>query len=232
MGIVNLGALGHEYEILLLTLITPHGDRKPVSVALIRSGIRASLPLTGIVNVSDAATTAAQAHRSLPLMGIVNRRRGGEEPMRALLITPHGDRKHPAPLAQGRTPRPELITPHGDRKPHGAVAADAPGDVARLITPHGDRKLALPARRPCRARERTSHYPSWGSQTRAEHRVGRVGLPLITPHGDRKLPLPVVDDLAVHALRLITPHGDRKPCGSGRPRSTRPPRPHYPSWGS
>ena len=138
---------------------------------------------------------------SLPLMGIGNFCSASSAASRCALaiglITPHGDRKH--------------------HRPHGAVSEGCLRGCLlldeRLITPHGDRKhQSSSPRTPPR---RTSHYPSWGSETSTT----------ISPwkHSSRPAHYPswgseTAPGLALPRSRswlLITPHGDRKPPTRG-----------------
>ena len=153
-----------------LTLITPHGDRKPPLLLAIPPPRYCSLPLMGIGNWTSTTVGTRRITRSLPLMGIGNptcsqpasesrrthypswgsetRRRSAPAPALQSLITPHGDRKRPTPFS-GTQPRRRLITPHGDRKLADAGLRDRRRTVA--------------------------HYPSWGSETPAAAGCGRCG---------------------------------------------------------
>ena len=210
-------------------LITPHGDRKPLSRGGQSGFIRpSSLPLMGIENRSTRLRIRAFHLGSLPLMGIENqgraarsaRRRPGDSlPLMGIENTlTDAARPHVGPV---------LITPHGDRKRGGALSRL---DASRLITPHGDRK---PMPRPYGlVRPAGAHYPSWGSKT-GDNAARPVGLRrLITPHGDRKLqPRRSPASMGIRAIVSLPLMGIENPwrhqLARGMDNLT-----HYPSWGS
>ncbi len=165
-------------------LITPHGDRKPVTMGRSAGDVAwDSLPLMGIGNSGSFRRSCWGALIcSLPLMGI------GNLDVPGLGIV--GQLQCSLPLMGIGNARAEL----------GAMGHGG------LITPHGDRKLQGGSLH--RRSAPDPHYPSWGSETVRLHHLAERPVQLITPHGDRKLqvarPRASVD-------RLITPHGDRKP---------------------
>ena len=218
-------------------LITPHGDRKLCFPPTERSAPGTHYPSWGSETFQHHGGYRFRHRASLPLMGIGNPLpvavAADGRRLRRHLITPHGDRKQhvwsPArrrswalsslplmgignltakqvnPLAQHVV---ALITPHGDRKP-GARER-------QLRTIEDDDSLPLMgignlvARPlPICAYARSTHYPSWGSETQGISLRGGGRCELITPHGDRK----PTAALAKRMIRvpLITPHGDRKP---------------------
>ena len=105
----------------------------------------------------------------------------------------------------------------------GDDLTDQSTQIGELITPHGDWK---PLRDSHRNTAATTHYPSWGLETRRQFRSWRRSshyphgekpryaiygyVILITPHGDWKL-AHVSHRAASADHALITPHGDWKP---------------------
>ena len=205
-------------------LITPHGDRKPVSPVSSTTCCPISLPLMGIENIL-----------------VVHR----DDSAGLGLITPHGDRKPAGPGGGPVAPATALITPHGDRK-HDDERHHK-GDDQNLITPHGDRKhqctagrtppggrfslplMGIENRYQAWPRERPSHYPSWGSKTR--YRGARPAQPSTTHYpswGSKTCRWP-----AVRPSRLLShyPSWGSK-TGHQRQGALALRAPHYPSWGS
>ena len=87
---------------------------------------------------------------------------GGEESTCRILITPHGDRK-PARVEPRAGAPGTLITPHGDRKP--ARRADAVAFAIRISLPLMGIGNMSDQARDVGAKNSSSHYPSWGSET-------------------------------------------------------------------
>ena len=229
-------------RLLLLSLITPHGDRKPENAACLRLG---------------------DAPDSLPLMGIGNGGIGIVVCGSYALITPHGDRKPLILRTSKETHYPswgsetDLAAP-GAGGSEGSLPLMGIGNLSDmaadsepgyLITPHGDRKRSVSH---CGRWPVSAHYPSWGSETAPDASTRRWYTFLITPHGDRKpglvrrqhvrqlvssLPLMGIGNRrgayrpAMGGGALITPHGDRKPA-PGPEQTGRRLASHYPSWGS
>ena len=124
--------------------------------------VQASLPLMGIGNLTLSFAEVEPSPSSLPLMGIGN---SSILTWRRLTATPHypswGSETQAGGVSHPRS-HVGLITPHGDRKLRRGDPHRRP--VQRLITPHGDRKPCAPSRR--WTWTSTTHYPSWGSETR------------------------------------------------------------------
>ena len=118
---------------------------------------------------------------SLPLMGIENQRIEGDAGIRLrALITPHGDRKHLGPVT--------VIEPISVSLPLMGI----------------ENRWTMPATTPSAT---CTHYPSWGSKTRA---APAARLPPRPPH--------------------YPSWGSKTSCR--RRTAGHQPRAHYPSWGS
>ena len=131
-------------RLLILDLITPHGDRKPAwrrRRAMPAPSRPPHYPSWGSETCTTHGTRRATSS-SLPLMGIGNVHPGSPDGSRRAnqLITPHGDRK----LAGRRSgPRHDASRPRSHYPSWGSetpVDQPAAGAGRDLITPHGDRK--------------------------------------------------------------------------------------------
>ena len=113
-------------------------------------------------------------------MGIGNLVERGPPFTLLLLITPHGDWKHPGPRHRPAYAGSSLpLMGIGNR-----ICSRIPKLGRKLITPHGDWKQG-----PGRAQARRAlhpHYPSWGLETSVTNIVPSRSILLITPHGDWK----------------------------------------------
>ena len=121
-------------------LITPHGDWKLGQFG--EDGGRCcsrSLPLMGIGNRRAYRRCCKHFHPHYPSWGLETAAGAASSPI-----------------------RPSLITPHGDWKPYCGRLKVA--IQVQLITPHGDWK-PLRRRRHAGTASRCSHYPSWGLET-------------------------------------------------------------------
>ena len=187
-----------------LLLITPHGDRKPLLRRLPRLLRVAHYPSWGSETGVWPTPVEVTVNTSLPLMGIGNLDDQANVAHCGcdgrLLITPHGDRKPAVARTDHVHALPSLpLMGIGNRRDFEHEVAG----VMVLITPHGDRKRQRHADRSVR---RTSHYPSWGSETN--------GFPHLVLRSTFSLPL----------MGIGNPSGQRR----GAPESPS----HYPSWGS
>ena len=196
MGIENTLRSRLESTTSGLLLITPHGDRKPLSTKPSEpASWRCSLPLMGIENSTARTCSHARLLRAhYPSWGSKTAaRRASDSGDARGLITPHGDRKRDrrSPRAASHYPSwgsktPRMTLALADSLPLMGIENSSPfcrqRPRTRLITPHGDRKRFACYGRPATLR---AHYPSGGSR-RLWRRSSRPP-ELITPHGDRKL---------------------------------------------
>ena len=204
-------------------LITPHGDRKPERRWPHRPASAAHYPSWGSETTAPEARSAEAARTSLPLMGIGNsyRRCGRSRPTRTHY--PSWGSETRQSVGSEERDRFRLITPHGDRKRGRACPWGSAPTSSLPLMGIGNRAYS-----PGYSSGYASHYPSWGSETRRSS--------VDTPRALVSLPLMGIGNVLDpelarrRLLGLITPHGDRKPPRS-RP-STEGPYPHYPSWGS
>ena len=167
-------------------LITPHGDREPLSVAgSPASRNSSSLPLMGIGNNIGPGTTSSSSPSHYPSWGSGTVARKVGQARRAEAHYPSWGsgtltiRPRPDSGEQAHYPSWGSGTSH-HRARKGVVMTSLPlmGIGNDGEEPPGEDQTP------------TSHYPSWGSGTSATELSLHAVIPLITPHGDRERPGP------------------------------------------
>ena len=198
---------GQRLRLPVQRLITPHGDRKPSRRRRLRRRPRPHYPSWGSKTRRRfwRKSTASRSH--YPSWGSKTIAGTRFRPCRRPAHYPSWGSKTGASLFFARRPANSLPLMGIENQ----AAPVAPAGRAHLITPHGDRKR--PARSPTTTSS-ISHYPSWGSKTRPCGSFAGSTPSLITPHGDRK-PSDIVTftDTEEGSLPLMGIENGRARCG-------------------